>query len=281
MPRVARGNLRIGDRSSAAKPLPLQADTSPDTFSYAKGYRRGRPLGLREAKRTTATETDLAGPYTPTSPHVLGAHHRHRYDGNPSLQSKPSNPAVGMSERPRAYAGPLREDHDTVTTLENRASGGHRLFVPVSTIDGKGPQAVEQPSLPAMLEQLALCHVVDGPTRQRTDHERVEKAAVVGCEQDGPGAWNVLAPQAGKAKVEQEEWDQDGSRQPVENRVDAMSKRVLAKRVQLSGVHVCSTLTIHGSLRGSRWRVIPHGGQTDSSGTISPFVALLVPVGCP
>jgi hypothetical protein len=147
------------------------------------------------------------------------------------LQSKPSNASMRMSERARTHTGPLWEDHDTVTPFENRASGGHRLFVVASTIDGKSPKAVKQPSLPTMLEQLALGHVIDGPTRQRADHERVEKAAVISREQYGTGAGDVLASEAGDAKVEQEEGDQDGSYKPVEHWVDTVGKCVLAKRV--------------------------------------------------
>ncbi len=126
--------------------------------------------------------------------------HSHRDDGSPSLQSKPPHPSMRMAEWTGTHTGPLREDHDTVASLENRASGSHRLLVAVATIDRKGPKAVEQPSLPATLEQLALGHVVDGPTRQRADHERVEEAAVVGREQHGAGAGDVLASEAGRCE---------------------------------------------------------------------------------
>jgi hypothetical protein len=139
-----------------------------------------------------------------------------------------------MGERTTTYAGPLREDHDTVAARENRASGGHRLFVTATAIDRKSSKAVEQPGLPATLEQLTLGHVVDRPPRQRADHERIEKATVVGREQYWAGAGDVLASEAGDTKVEQEEGDQDRSHKPVEHRVDAMGERVLAKRVQLA-----------------------------------------------
>jgi hypothetical protein len=142
-----------------------------------------------------------------------------------------------MGEGTGAHTGPLREDHDTVTTLENRASGIHRLFVAASTIDRKSPKAVQQPSLPMILEQLTLGHVVDGPTRQRTDHERVEKAAMVGCQQHRPSAGNMLAPKTSEAKIEQKEGHQDSTYEPIEHGVHTVGKCVLTKRVQLVGLH--------------------------------------------
>ncbi len=84
----------------------------------------------------------MPGTYPPASTHLLGAQHSHRNDGSPGLQSKPSYPSMRMGEGARAHTGPLREDHDTIAPLENRASGGHRLFVTASTIDGKSPKAV-------------------------------------------------------------------------------------------------------------------------------------------
>ncbi len=89
----------------------------------------------------------------------------------------------------------------------------------------------------------------------------------------------MLAPEAGKAKVEQEEGHQDGSYKPVNHRVDTMSKCVLAKRVQLLGLHAQSARVICGSLNAIGSRVTLHGGKMGSSGAIGPFASLLAPVG--
>ena len=127
---AARWDLRIGDRSGAAKPLPLQADTSPDTLGHTKGHRRRWPLGLREAKWTPTAEADLAR------------------DVFASLDARPRCPAQPPERRAPQFAEqavrPLDEDGASgpgrtrvpsgkITTqsprCENCPSGGHRLFV--------------------------------------------------------------------------------------------------------------------------------------------------------
>ena len=108
--------------------------------------------------------------------------------GAPVSSASRADAALGLAERSAADARALREEDDAVAAFEDRAGGVHRGAVAGAAIDREGAERVEDPCLPALLEQLALGHVVDGPAHERADHERVEEAAVVGGQQQRPAA---------------------------------------------------------------------------------------------
>ena len=66
--------------------------------------------------------------------------------------------------------------------------GDQGLLVRLASPHGIGAEPVEDPALPAPLEELDLRHVVEGPAeRERgADHKRVEEAAVVGDDDQRP-----------------------------------------------------------------------------------------------
>ena len=108
----------------------------------------------------------------------------------------------------------------------------HRVLVAGAAVDGEGTERVQHPRLPALFEQLALGHVVDGTAHERADHEGIEKAAVVGSQQQRARTWQMLAAGALQAEVEQEERHQDRPQRPVQDRVHAARQSVLAKGAQ-------------------------------------------------
>ena len=141
------------------------------------GKRSGRPTRrrtlrgrMRQPRRTSSV------PITAT-----GA------TGAPGFEREAPDPAARLAQRLRgAYARALGEHHHAVAAREDRPGGGHRVAVARAAVDGEGAERVQEPGLPALLEQLALGHVVDGPAHERADHERVEEAAVVGGQQQRP-----------------------------------------------------------------------------------------------
>ena len=93
--------------------------------------------------------------------------------------------------------------------------------------DRVGAEPVEDPALPALLEELDLGDVVERapPGKRGADHERVEEAAVVGRDDQRALDLAVLAPDAREPEVEEEERDEDQAREEVERAVDAVLAR--------------------------------------------------------
>ena len=111
-------------------------------------------------------------------------------------------PRRGAPSGPRRTRVPSGNTTTQSPRCEDRARGVHRGAVAGAAVDGEGAERVEDPGLPALLEQLALGHVVDGPAHEHADHERVEEAAVVGREQQRALLRQVLAADPLHAEVD-------------------------------------------------------------------------------
>ena len=145
-------------------------------------------LGARKAKRAPDAHLHAVRADAPPAAGVLGADDCHGNDGHSGFERQAAHPPARAPERPRAHARALGKDDHAVAALEDLARGVHRAGVAGPAVDGESSERTQKPRLPAALEELALGHVVDGPPKQRADDERVEKAAVVGGEQQRPAA---------------------------------------------------------------------------------------------
>jgi hypothetical protein len=137
----------------------------------------------------------------------------------------------------------------TTTTQSPRSRIAHRLPVAGPAIDGEGAEGVQDPGLPAVFEQLALGHVVDGPAYERTDDEGVEEAAVVGGQQQRPAAGEMLAADALEAEVDEKERNEERADGPVDDWVYPLLERALVKRLELDAGR-------GGMFALARWKVI-------------------------
>ena len=111
-----------------------------------------------------------------------------------SSASRPA--ALRLRQRAGSVAGSLGK-MQRLPPLQDLA-GGDQSCVRLSAPDGVGAEAVEDPALPAPLEELDLRHVVEpaGATEAGADHERVEEAAVVRGDDQGPLDLAVLPPES-------------------------------------------------------------------------------------
>src|SRR4051812_39059775 len=82
-------------------------------------------------------------------------------------------------QRAGAGAGALGEDDDDVAALEDLSRQAHGVLVTGPAVDREGAEAVQEPRLPAVAEELLLGHEVDRPAYQRADDEGVEERPMV------------------------------------------------------------------------------------------------------
>jgi hypothetical protein len=225
----------------SAEPFPLQRDASPDSLGRRRRQARRWVRESREADGRATAQADLAWAHTPAAAHRLGAEHRDRNDRSAGFERQATDPAARRSERPGAYAGALGEDHDAVAAAQNRASGRHRFRVARAAVDRKGAERTEHPRLPALREQLALGHVIDGAAGERPDHERVEEAAVVGRQQQRSGAWDMLGALAPQPEADEEGGQQHDARGPVQNGVHAPREGACTKPLKGLALHALDT----------------------------------------
>jgi hypothetical protein len=142
---------------------------------------------------------------------------------------------LGAAERAGADAGALGEDHHHVAAREDLLRGLHRLGVGLGAADRESAQRVEDPALPAPVEQLALGHEVHRPAHADADHERVEEAAVVGGQDHAALGRHVLAADARHAEVQLQRGLQERAHDPVEDRLHAALAGAAVVERQLRG----------------------------------------------
>ena len=185
--------------------------------------------------------------------------------GRAGLEREPAEAALRPGQRSGPVPGALGEDADRAAALEDLAGGDQGLLVGLAAAHRVGAEPVEDPALPALLEELDLGDVVEGPApRQRgADHERVEEAAVVGRDDQRALDLAVLAPDAREPEVEEEEGDEDQAREEVERAVDAVLTReaVVAEQPLLVHAPQIETPARAGSYRRAR---LPVGYQAAS-----------------
>src|SRR3954454_9004786 len=136
--------------------------------------------------------------------------------------------------------------------LQDAARGRHRLLVGLAALDREGAEPVEQPALPALVEELLLRHEVDGAANEAADEEGVEKAAVVGREDDRTLLRDVLAAGALEREVDLDRGAKDDARGPEDERVHALLARALVIPAQVVGRHALGY-----PVRGSQLRSCP------------------------
>ena len=148
---------------------------------------------------------------------LLGPVDGDREHGGAGLERQPPDAAPRARQRSGAVAGPLGEDADGAAALEHAARRRHRVLVGLAAPDREGPEARQQPALPALLEQLDLGDVVHRPPpgQRDADHERVEEAAVVGGDDQRTADPGVLAADAREPEPEQKARLQHEPREPV------------------------------------------------------------------
>ncbi len=127
--------------------------------------------------------------------------------GAPDSSASLPDPALRPGERALADPGPLGEDHDGAAALDREPGGLDRGLVRLAAADREGAEAAEDPALPALLEQLDLGDELNraAPGQERADHEGVEKAPVVGGDDEPALDARVLATLAIEAKPDEEE----------------------------------------------------------------------------
>src|SRR5918995_1126840 len=162
---IARARTRSETYSdgSAAEPLPLELDHRPDAGTHGVGEGGRRVVGAGKGERSAHPELDLLGPDLPAPPDLLRAVDRDGQDRGAGLEREPSEATLRPRQRTASMAGPLGEDADGSPALQDLAGGGQRLRVRLSAPDGVGAEAVEDPALPALLEELDLGDIVERP----------------------------------------------------------------------------------------------------------------------
>jgi hypothetical protein len=225
----------------SAEPFPLQRDAGPDSLGRGGGQARRWVCESREADGCATAQADLARAYTPAAAHRIGAEHCYRNDRRAGFEREATDPAARRSQRPGAYAGALREDHDAIAAAQDYASGRHRLRVAGAAVDRKGAECAEHPCLPALGEQLALGDVVDGAACERPNHKRVEETAVVGRQQQRSGTGDVLGALAPQPEVDEKRGQQDDARGPVEDGVHAPREGTCTKPLKGLALHALDT----------------------------------------
>src|SRR6185503_16319262 len=162
----------------AAEPLVLKLDAGPDARGdLARQVRRGL-LDAREGQRTAAPDAHLERPDQEPAADSLGAVDRYRDDWRSGLEREPADAALRLAEGSAPDARALGEDHDRLTALDEDAGRLHRLLVGLAAANRERAEGIEEPTHPALLEQLALGDEVDGPPEADADDPRIEEAAV-------------------------------------------------------------------------------------------------------
>src|SRR5262249_24638354 len=107
------------------------------------------------------------------------------------------------------------------------ARGDQRLLVGLAAADGVCPEAIEDPALPAALEELDLGDVVEraAPRKAGADHEGGEEAAVVGRDDQRAAGPAALAAAARQAHGDEKAGLEDRARDHVERAVHAVLPR--------------------------------------------------------
>ena len=221
--RAGADDRGLAQRRQSAEPLPLEFDARPDAGGHLSGKPRRRVLHAREGERAAETDLHLGGTDLPAAAGILAAcdgdrHHRHA-----GLKRQPADAALGLAERALPDARALGEDEHHLAALEQQTGSLHRLLVGLATPHGEGAERVQNPGLPARLEELLLGHEVRGPPDADSDHERVEEAAVVRRQQNAALAGAVLASDARDAEVDEHQRLQNGAHGPIHERVHATS----------------------------------------------------------
>src|SRR5439155_19028 len=130
-------------------------------------------------------------------------------------------------------------------------------LVALAALDREGAQAIEQPALPALVEQLLLRDEVDGPADAAADDERVEEAAVVRRQDDGTLLRDVLAAGALEREVRADAQAYEEANRPEERLVHTLG----------AGALVIAGETVHRA----HWQV------PAVRGGVTPYGATLVP----
>src|SRR5436190_15498818 len=146
----------------AAQPTPLELHARPDPVGDPLGQARGRGLDAREPQRGAEAHAHLHGADERAAPRALRTRQRDRHDRHAGLEREPSDAALGPAELVGAAdAGALGEDDYDIAATCDRLGRLHRLLVGLAAADGERAEGVEEPALPAPLEQLALGYEVD------------------------------------------------------------------------------------------------------------------------
>ena len=204
-------------------------------------------LDARERERPAAAQADLDGTDAPAAPGALRPGECDGDDGGAGLEREPADTALRTAERTRADAGALGKDHDGAAAIQDRAGGVHHLLVRLAAPDRECAERVQQPTLPALLEQLALGDEVHGPAQADPDDERVEEAAVVRGEQDRAAARDVLAAEARRPEPDVDCRLQEAAHDPVDEAIYAAPARavVVARERAVAVGRVPHHLTYH------------------------------------
>ena len=139
-------------------------------------------LGAREGQRAAGAQLDLARADPPAAADVLGAVHGDRQHGGARSRARggrrrasgaPASPAGSGCPRGRCTTVPPRSTAS--------ARGLHRGLVGLAAADREGAEAVEEPALPALLEQLDLGDELDlAAPRQRARRSRTGRGSCGG-----------------------------------------------------------------------------------------------------
>jgi hypothetical protein len=98
-------------------------------------------------------------------------------DRRAGFQGKAPDAAFRLAQRAATNARALREDDDTIAALKDRARGVHRSRVAGAAVDREGAQRVEDPCLPALLEQLPVAAERHGGHRAKFEQALKRTAA--------------------------------------------------------------------------------------------------------
>src|SRR3954447_15643339 len=131
-------------------------------------------LDRREAQRPAAAHAHPDWADLPAAPRPVAAEDRDRHHRCAGLEREAADAALGPAQPAVTDARALGKDHERAATLQDAAAGGHRLLVGLAAFDRERAQAIEDPALPALVEQLLLRHEVDRPADAATDEERIE-----------------------------------------------------------------------------------------------------------
>ena len=184
------------------------------------------------------------------------------HDRRAGLQRQAPDPAPGRAERRRsARACPRGRRRRSLRARGSRGRCPSRPHRPRRDRRGRRRGAFSSPRLPALLEQLALGHVVDGAAHERADHEGVEEAAVVGGQDQRAAAGQVLAADALHAEVDQEERHEDRPERPVQEGVHAPREAALAKALQGSRCSCSVRVVLHALRYTAPDGAVTVGGQ--------------------
>jgi hypothetical protein len=146
---------------------------------------------------------------------------RYRDDGGAGGLGKASYSASRLAERAGRHALPFRKDHETIAAPEDLLRNVDRVVVRGSAVHRKAPERTQEPRVPTLAEELPLGHVVDRPTDEQADDDRIENAAVVGGENQRAGLRDAFAAAPLEAKPDDEHRVDERTNAPVQQAVRA------------------------------------------------------------